>query len=228
MIAARKAFVILDGTLLPIDHIAADRPFYSGKHRKHGMNLQVLTDPFGKLIWASPALAGAVHNIRAAWSHGLLDALNTGGIRCWAGKAYQCSGPAFRVPFRGRWNTLSIGKKAVNRAHAKIRRSSASWFLTSRGGTAGGRPTRNLAASSAKVGQSRQRLAAAGQAPSGADLSSPSGRPPRQQPQRGSGQMQPGWVGNDSGLWAEKVAVSRHPIYLGLHFGRGSVMGCVV
>lgn len=27
---AAKAFVILDGTLLPIDRIAADRPFYSG------------------------------------------------------------------------------------------------------------------------------------------------------------------------------------------------------
>jgi hypothetical protein len=25
-----KTFVILDGTLLPIDRIAADRPFYSG------------------------------------------------------------------------------------------------------------------------------------------------------------------------------------------------------
>jgi hypothetical protein len=28
-----KAYVILDGTLLPIDRIAADRPFYSGKHK---------------------------------------------------------------------------------------------------------------------------------------------------------------------------------------------------
>jgi hypothetical protein len=26
--------VILDGTLVPIDLIAADRPFYSGKHRQ--------------------------------------------------------------------------------------------------------------------------------------------------------------------------------------------------
>lgn len=25
-----KAYLILDGTLLPIDRIAADRPFYSG------------------------------------------------------------------------------------------------------------------------------------------------------------------------------------------------------
>lgn len=32
--AATKAYVILDGTLLPIDRIAADRPFCSGKHKK--------------------------------------------------------------------------------------------------------------------------------------------------------------------------------------------------
>ncbi len=37
--ARRIAFVILDGTLLEFDRIAADRPFYSGKHRKHGMNV---------------------------------------------------------------------------------------------------------------------------------------------------------------------------------------------
>jgi hypothetical protein len=50
-----KAFVILDGTLLPIDRIAADTPYYSGKHKRQGMNVQVLTDPFGRLLRASPA-----------------------------------------------------------------------------------------------------------------------------------------------------------------------------
>lgn len=45
-----KAFVILDGTLLPIDRIAADTPYHSGKHKRHGMNVQVLTDPFGRLL----------------------------------------------------------------------------------------------------------------------------------------------------------------------------------
>lgn len=37
-----KAFVILDGTLVPIDRIAADTPYYSGKHKRQGMNVQVL------------------------------------------------------------------------------------------------------------------------------------------------------------------------------------------
>ena len=119
--ASAKAFVILDGTLLPIDRIAADRPFYSGKHKKHGMNVQVLADPFGRLLWASPALPGAVHDVRAAREHGIIDALAEVGIKCWADKGYRGAGGTVRVPCRGRWETLSTGQKAVNRSHAKIR-----------------------------------------------------------------------------------------------------------
>ncbi|MFC1402430.1 MULTISPECIES: IS5/IS1182 family transposase [Streptacidiphilus] len=109
--AAAKAFVILDGTLLPIDRIAADRPFYSGKHKKHGMNVQVITDPFGRLLWASPALPGAVHDIKAARTHDIPAALAEAGIRC----------GTIRVPYRGRWDKLSAGQRAVNVSHAKIR-----------------------------------------------------------------------------------------------------------
>ncbi|MDQ1005923.1 hypothetical protein QFZ82_000408 [Streptomyces sp. V4I23] len=119
--ASAKAYLILDGTLLPIDRIAADRPFYSGKHKKHGMNVQVLADPFGRLLWASPALPGAVHDIRAAREHGIVDALTQAGIRCWADKGYRGAGGTVRVPCRGRWENLSEGQKAVNRSHAKIR-----------------------------------------------------------------------------------------------------------
>ncbi|MFI0827242.1 IS5 family transposase [Streptomyces roseolus] len=119
--ASTKAFVILDGTLLPIDRIAADRPFYSGKHKKHGMNVQVLTDPFGRLLWASPALPGAVHDVRAAREHGIVDAVAEAGVTCWADKAYRGAGGTVRTPYWGRWETLSTGQKAVNRSHAKIR-----------------------------------------------------------------------------------------------------------
>jgi hypothetical protein len=119
--ASAKAFVLLDGTLLPIDRIAADRPFYSGKHKKHGMNVQVIADPHGRLLWASPALPGAVHDIKAARTHGIIDALEDAGVECWADKAYQGAGGTVRVPFRGRWENLSAGQQAVNRAHAKIR-----------------------------------------------------------------------------------------------------------
>jgi hypothetical protein len=80
--ASMKALVLLDGALLPIDRTHADRPFYSGKHKRHGMNVQVLTDPFGRLLWASPALPGAVHDIRAAREHGINDALAQAGVPC--------------------------------------------------------------------------------------------------------------------------------------------------
>lgn len=87
-----KAFVILDGTLLPIDRIAADAPYYSGKHKRHGMNVQVLTDPFGRLLWASPVLPGSTHDLTAARQHGIIEALADAGLKCWADKAYQGAG----------------------------------------------------------------------------------------------------------------------------------------
>ena len=37
----------------------ANRPFYSGKHRRHAMNLQVIASPDGDIAWVSghcPAL----------------------------------------------------------------------------------------------------------------------------------------------------------------------------
>lgn len=33
------AYLIIGGTLIPIDRVAADRPLYSGNHRRHGMNV---------------------------------------------------------------------------------------------------------------------------------------------------------------------------------------------
>lgn len=95
-----KAFVILDGTLLQIDRIAADTPYYSGKHKRHGMNVQVLTDPFGRLLRASPALPRSTHDLTAARQHGIIEALTEAGLKCWADKAYQGAGGPVRVPFR--------------------------------------------------------------------------------------------------------------------------------
>ncbi|GAA2221557.1 hypothetical protein GCM10010400_77050 [Streptomyces aculeolatus] len=119
--AANKAFVILDGTRLPIDRIAADRPFCSGKHKKDGMNVQVIADSAGRLLWAAPALPGAVHDIKAARTHGIFDALEEAGAKCWADKDYRGAGGTVRLPYWGRWETLSAGQQAVNRSHAKIR-----------------------------------------------------------------------------------------------------------
>jgi CDGSH-type Zn-finger protein len=50
---AGYAYVVVDGTLIPICGVAADRPFYSGKHKKHRMSLQVIVSPDGDLLWVS-------------------------------------------------------------------------------------------------------------------------------------------------------------------------------
>lgn len=36
-------------------------------------------------------------------------------------KGYQGAGGTVRLPYRGRWDSLSAGQQAVNRSHAKIR-----------------------------------------------------------------------------------------------------------
>ena len=56
---AGHAYVVIDGTLIPVDRVAADRPFYSGKHRRHGMNLQVISAPDGEILWVSGPLSPA-------------------------------------------------------------------------------------------------------------------------------------------------------------------------
>ncbi|SHN30608.1 DDE superfamily endonuclease [Actinacidiphila paucisporea] len=51
-------FVLLDGTLAECDRVGDGRADYSHKHRRHGVNVQVLTDPGGRLLWLSLALPG--------------------------------------------------------------------------------------------------------------------------------------------------------------------------
>jgi hypothetical protein len=81
--------------LIPVDRVAADRPFYSGKHRKHGMNPQVITSP-GDILWVFGALARAVHDKKAEWIWGILDELEAAGL---IDKGYQGAAHA-KIPYR--------------------------------------------------------------------------------------------------------------------------------
>ena len=60
------SYLILDATLIHCDEVAVGRPYYSGKHRTHGMNVQTITDPNGDLLWTSRALWGSIHDTAAA------------------------------------------------------------------------------------------------------------------------------------------------------------------
>ena len=115
---AGHAYVVLDGTLIPIDRVAADRPFYSGKHRRHGMNLQVIASPDGDIVWVSGALPGAVHDLTAARIWGIVRELAASGLVVLGDKGYLGEDD-IRTPYRGRNKPAS--QKDANRAHARLR-----------------------------------------------------------------------------------------------------------
>jgi hypothetical protein len=122
---ARLAYAILDGTLIRTDRLSgsADRRYYAGKHRCHGVNAQVVADPAGRLRWISPALPGSTHDLTAARSHGVIEALTDANVTTFADKGYQGAGGTIRTPFKRhhRRPRLSQRQTAVNQAHAKIR-----------------------------------------------------------------------------------------------------------
>jgi hypothetical protein len=118
---ARKAgyaYVVVDGTLIPVDRVAADRPSCSGKHKRHGMNLQVIASPTGDIVWVSGPLPGAVHDMKAQWIWGVLAELEAAGLVVLADKGYQGSAYA-KIPYKGRNKPES--QKQANKAHAKLR-----------------------------------------------------------------------------------------------------------
>lgn len=70
------AYVCLDGTLIETSRCSirsesGDDLWYSGKHKDHGGNVQVVTDPTGFPIWTSPVEPGSTHDITAARAHAL-------------------------------------------------------------------------------------------------------------------------------------------------------------
>jgi DDE superfamily endonuclease/Helix-turn-helix of DDE superfamily endonuclease len=102
---AGHSYLVIDGTLIPIDRVAADRPFYSGKHRKHGMNLQVIASPDGDIVWVSGALPGAVHDLTAARIWGIIAELAASGLVVLGDKGYLGEDD-IRTPYRGRESPL--------------------------------------------------------------------------------------------------------------------------
>jgi hypothetical protein len=112
--------VILDGTLIHTDRVRADRPYFSGKHRVHGMNVQVIAGPDGTILWTSGAVPGKIHDLSAARVWGILRELEKAGILVLADKAYQGAEVTTVItPYKGRNKPES--QKDANRAHARLR-----------------------------------------------------------------------------------------------------------
>ncbi|WP_370933256.1 transposase family protein [Amycolatopsis sp. cg13] len=89
--AAGATLVLVDGTLVRTRRRTgkANRRHYSGKHKRHGLNFQALTDTRGRLLWLSCALPGSTADITAARRHRLLDRLAAAGLALGGDKGYH-------------------------------------------------------------------------------------------------------------------------------------------
>jgi hypothetical protein len=114
-------FAVLDGTVVRTNRIRAhNRLYYAGKHRHHGVNLQGLTDPYGRLIWISDGLPGSVHDLSAARAHGVFAVADRAQLYLYADKGYLGGdGLTLLTPYKGR--NLPNSYRDANRCHAAIR-----------------------------------------------------------------------------------------------------------
>jgi hypothetical protein len=113
------AFVCLDGTLIPGTRCSAPSDsghdlWYSGKHKQHGGNIQVLTGPDGWPVWVSDVEPGSTHDITAARVHALpaLYPAAAAGLPTLTDKGYTGAGIGIQVPLKG--DNLSPDNRACN------------------------------------------------------------------------------------------------------------------
>ncbi|MFH9742618.1 transposase family protein [Streptomyces roseolus] len=102
--------VIVDGTLIPIDRIAAAEPCYLMKHRKHGMNVQVIARPDGTPLWFARATPGRTHG----------QACLARQILVMTDRAYQGAGATVRTPYCHHLQQPEHYQQ-FNRDHASLR-----------------------------------------------------------------------------------------------------------
>ena len=111
-------FYVLDGTLVECWGWKNHQKLYSGKHKKTGFNLQILTDQAGEIYYVSNPLPGSTHDINALRQTNLLDSIPPDHIT--ADKGYIGSG--CDVPFRRQPHTnLHDWQQRFNKNIQRIR-----------------------------------------------------------------------------------------------------------
>lgn len=122
--------VLLDGTLAECDRVGDSRTDFSQKHRRHGVNVQVVADPAGNLLWISPALPGRTHDLTAARTHRIIRICEREDVPVLADRAYIGAGPwvttpTRRLPHQHLTATQRTTNRALSAARAPVERSVA-------------------------------------------------------------------------------------------------------
>jgi hypothetical protein len=105
--AAGLSHVNLDGVVIPTGRVRTPGPsraglWWSGKHRHHGGNVQVISAPDGWPLWTSEVRPGREHDITCARTHGVIDALAAAGdtVTGIADLGYEGAADVLRVPIK--------------------------------------------------------------------------------------------------------------------------------
>jgi len=125
----RQTFVMIDGTLIESNRCSTKNPdsghdsWYSGKHHRHGGNIQVLMDATGYPLWTGPVEPGHVHDIVAAREH-LLPSLFpqvAQGVKVLADKGYDGAGVGVLTPVKGHADDFDVTTLTRNRLITDLR-----------------------------------------------------------------------------------------------------------
>ncbi len=130
--AAGHSHVIVDGTLIHTDRIHTPGPtpgvdmWWSGKHKAHGGNIQVVSAPDGWPLWTSDVRPGREHDTTAIRADPvLLQRITdwvTDGRPALADLGYEGEADTFKLPFKKTAGTeLSIDPQSYNAVHGALR-----------------------------------------------------------------------------------------------------------
>ena len=129
---AGHSHVIVDGTLIYTDRISVPGPtpgvdlWWSGKHKHHGGNIQVVSAPDGWPLWTSDVAPGREHDITAARADPELLAVvaawvadNRPGL---ADLGYEGETGIFTIPHKKpKTGPLTIDQQTFNAVHGALR-----------------------------------------------------------------------------------------------------------
>ncbi|MFJ9371588.1 transposase family protein [Nocardia sp. NPDC101769] len=131
--AAGHEHVSIDGTLIYTDRVREPGPtldnkgkpvdlWWSGKHRHHGGNVQVITAPDGWPLWTSPVAPGRTHDVTALRAHPEM----TPALSAWTGEdrgllgdlGYEGESDLITVPIKKSADgVLSEQQRQANKTH---------------------------------------------------------------------------------------------------------------
>ena len=118
-------YVIVDGTHVPTATFgrgtAGQRAFYSGKHKRHGLNVQAVCSPDGELLWAAAPLPGATVDVTAARKAGIA-AMLVSVIGVFADLGYLgWDTEVVTGQRKPRGKEMTAAQRAANRLQAQLR-----------------------------------------------------------------------------------------------------------